>query len=243
MIRWWNPVLLVALAAPGLGAAENELSAEEKSAGYQLLFNGTDLKGFREDPKRGFHKWLVKDGVLTLTPAEPSKDPNFEPYPLWTTEEFENYVLKLDFHTGPNPETGHSGVILRQVGKPSNRPQPGLEVELFGPARKPGYSCTGAFRYALQAPVKSVVKPAGEWNTLVITADKNRVMVELNGEKINELDLDQWTTPGQRPDGTAHLLSKLALKDLPRKGPIGLRDDYGIPVWFRNIKIKPIKDN
>lgn len=242
MLRWFSMLALVFMAGSSARAAENELTVDEKREGYQLLFNGSDLKGFREDPKRGFHKWHVKDGAITLTPAEPSKDPNFEPYPLWTIAEYDNYVLKVDFSTGPNPETGHSGIILRQAGKTSNRPQPGLEVEIFGPARKPGFSCTGAFRYGVKAPVKSVVKPAGEWNTFVITANKNLVTVALNGDKINELDLDQWTTVGKRPDGTAHMMASLALKDLPRKGPIGFRDDYGIPVWLRTIKIKPIKE-
>ena len=30
-----------------------------------------------------------------------------------------------------------------------------------------------------------------------------------------------------------------ALKDMPRKGYIGLQD-HGLPVWFRNVKLTPL---
>ncbi|MBL8800149.1 MAG: DUF1080 domain-containing protein [Planctomycetia bacterium] len=221
-------------------AGDNELTAQEKHDGYVLLFDGRSLDGFRSHPKRGYHKWFVQDGVITLTPATPEKDPNFEPYPLWTVDEFDNYVLKVDFHTGPDPENGHSALVLRLAGKPDIRPQPALEVCLYGPARKRGYFCTGAFRYSIQPPAKTAMKPAGEWNSLVVTVDKRQVVVVLNEVEVNRLDLNEWTTPNKRPDGSAHLLP-LALKDLPTKSPLGFRDDYGIPIWLKNLKVKPIK--
>ncbi|OAI55087.1 hypothetical protein AYO44_02810 [Planctomycetaceae bacterium SCGC AG-212-F19] len=220
-------------------AGDNELTAAEKRDGFVLLFNGKDLGGFREHPKRGFNKWLVEEGAITLTPAHPQKDPNFEPYPLWTVAEYGQYVLKLDFRTAAEPESGHSSVILRVAGKPDIRPQPGVEVAVYGPARKLGYFCTGAFRYSVQPPSKIAVKPAGEWNSFVITVNQKRVAVELNGEKVNDLNLDEWTTAGKRPDGSNFPLA-IALKDLPAKSPIGFRDDYGIPVWYKNIKLKPL---
>ena len=83
------------------------------------------------------------------------------------------------------------------------------------------------------------MKPAGEWNSFVITVAKKRVEVELNGVVVNRLDLASWTDKGKRPDGSSFPLP-LALKDLPAKGPIGFRDDYGIPVWYKNLKIKPL---
>jgi hypothetical protein len=220
--------------------ADNELTSDEKNDGFTLLFNGKELSTFREHPKRGFNKWRIEDGALTLPRADPQKDPYFEPYPLWTINEYENYVLKVDFRTAPDPESGHSSVILRVAGKPDIRPQPAIEVAVYGPARKLGYFCTGAFRYSIQPPSKLAVKPAGEWNTFVLTVNKNRITVELNGAKVNELNLDNWTTPGKRPDGTA-LPLPMALKAMPAKSAIGFRDDYGIPVWYKNLKLKPLQ--
>jgi hypothetical protein len=53
------------------------------------------------------------------------------------------------------------------------------------------------------------------------------------------MDVDQWTKPNLRPDGTQHKFD-IAYKDHPRSGYIGLQD-HGAPCWFKNIKIKPLK--
>ena len=81
-------------------------------------------------------------------------------------------------------------------------------------------------------------KPTGEWNHIVITCNKNVIEVELNGEKVTRMDLDQWTMAYMRPDETKHKFD-VAYKDHPRIGFIGLQD-HGAPCWFKNIKIKPL---
>lgn len=232
-------IAIIVLAPAWLGAADNELTPQEQKDGFVLLFNGKDLDSFQADPKRGYHKWKVVDGVIDLTPADYQKDLSYTPWILRTKEEFGDYVLKVDFQTGPNPENGHSAIILRQAKAKTYEPA-AIEVSIYGPARKIGHYCTGAFRYGLRAPDQAPVKPAGEWNTFVITVQDQRVAVELNGVKVNQLDLKEWTQPGKRPDGSDHLVP-YALKDLPAKSPIGFRDDFGIPVWLKNVKIKPIK--
>ena len=62
----------------------------------------------------------------------------------------------------------------------------------------------------------------------------------MNGERIIDMDLDLWTEPHKNPDGTDNKFNT-AYKDMPRQGFIGLQD-YGQPVWFRNIKIKELTD-
>jgi hypothetical protein len=52
------------------------------------------------------------------------------------------------------------------------------------------------------------------------------------------MNLDQWTEAGKNPDGTPNKF-KIAYKDMPRRGRIGLQD-HGKPVWYRNIRIKPL---
>ena len=97
---------------------------------------------------------------------------------------------------------------------------------------------TGAI-YDLVKPAKNAMKPVGEWNHMVITCDKNLITVELNGEKVNRMDLDEWTEPNKRPDGSAHKFD-IAYKDHPRKGYIGLQD-HGQDCWYKNIKLLPLK--
>jgi hypothetical protein len=52
------------------------------------------------------------------------------------------------------------------------------------------------------------------------------------------MDLNEWTEPYKNPDDTKNKF-QTALKDFARTGYIGLQD-HGRPVWYRNIKIKPL---
>ena len=90
--------------------------------------------------------------------------------------------------------------------------------------------------YDCQEPTKNAIKPAGEWNRCVLTCKGSRVEVVLNGDKIIDMDVDQWTKAGANPDGTPNKF-KQAIKDFARVGYVGFQD-HGRPVWYRNIKIK-----
>jgi hypothetical protein len=83
------------------------------------------------------------------------------------------------------------------------------------------------------------MKPAGEWNRVVLTCDKDLIAVELNGVKVTKMDLDEWKKPYLRPDGTRHKFA-VAYKGHPRKGYVGLQD-HGSACWFKNVKLKPLK--
>ena len=82
-------------------------------------------------------------------------------------------------------------------------------------------------------------KPIGQWNHLLITFAGNRLKVVLNDQQIVDADLDEWKEALHRnPDGTANKFDWV-IKDLPKKGHIGLQD-HGTPVWYRNIRVKPL---
>ena len=83
-----------------------------------------------------------------------------------------------------------------------------------------------------------MVKPAGQWNRYTITCKANKIYVILNGEQIIDMDLDLWTEAGKNPDGTPNKF-KMAYKDMAREGHIGFQY-HGQPIWFRNIRIKPL---
>ena len=48
------------------------------------------------------------------------------------------------------------------------------------------------------------MKPAGEWNRARIVSRGPRLEVSINGEQVSAIDLDRWTEPLRRPDGTMH---------------------------------------
>jgi hypothetical protein len=223
------PLLAAALLASGAGAADNELTGKEKADGWILLFDGKTLEG-----------WMTSAEKPSKTPVE---DGSINPhkcgdYMMVHKEQWGDFVLSCDFKISKGC---NSGVFVRTSPL---RPRPGKDVGYNGievqilDSPGAGFHDTGAI-YDLVKPAKNAMKPVGEWNHAVITCDKNLIEVELNGEKVTTMDLDQWTKPNERPDGSKHKFD-IAYKEHPRKGYIGLQD-HGAPCWFKNIKLKPLK--
>lgn len=211
------------------GAADNELTPQEKADGWILLFDGTTLNG-----------WMTSSGKPSQIPVE---NGSINPhkcggYMMVHKQMWGDFVLSCDFKISKGC---NSGIFIRTF---SLQPRPGKDVGFNGievaidDTRGAGFHDTGAL-YDLVKPARAVSKPAGEWNHIVITCNKNVIEVELNGEKVTRMDLDQWTQPNVRPDGTPHKFD-VAYKDHPRQGYLGLQD-HGAPCWFKNIKLKPLK--
>tara|TARA_B100001013_G_scaffold333137_1_gene249877 strand:- start:391 stop:981 length:591 start_codon:yes stop_codon:yes gene_type:complete len=169
--------------------------------------------------------WTVDDGAIFCTVQGGQY--------LYTEDQFDNFVLEIDYKIEPDC---NSGIFLRW-GDLNDPVQTGIEIQVLDTYAKEPPNChdCGAI-YDLVAPTKQTMKPAGEWNNHVITCDDSIISVELNGESIVEMDVDDWTEPGKNPDGTPNKFST-PLKDFPRKGHIGLQD-HGGKVWYRNVRVK-----
>ena len=112
----------------------------------------------------------------------------------------------------------------------------GIEVQLIDSTTSDYYD-TGAI-YDLSKPTKNAMKPPGEWNHIEVICHGSIIEVVLNSEKVNHIDLDQFTEPNKRPDGTGHKFDT-AYKQHPHTGYIGLQD-HGADCWFKNIKLRPL---
>lgn len=210
-------------------SGDNELTAEEKQAGWKLLFDGRTTDGWldsREQPVSSDH---VQDGSL---------NPHRCNYMLIHKDVVDNFVLSLDFRIS---QKCNSGIFVRTFPL---QPRPGKDVGFNGievaidDTTTDGFHDTGAI-YDLVRPRENAMKPAGEWNHMEITCDRNTIHVLLNGRSVTKMDLDQWTLPNKRPDGSDHKFD-VAYKDHPRQGYIGLQD-HGSDVWYRNIKLLPLR--
>ena len=225
-IGCWLLVLAV-FATPVLGA-DNQLTAKEKKAGWILLFDGKSLDD-----------WMAADGQPSKRPPENgSINPHKAGYYMLVHEKmWEDFILSLDFKITPGC---NSGIFVRTFplekidGKDVG--MNGIEVAIDD-TQTAGYHDTGAF-YDLVKPTRNAMKPAGEWNHVEITCNRNIIAVKLNGEGVTRIEVDQWTEPNKRPDGTPHKFPE-AFRNHPRKGYIGLQD-HGADCWFKNIKLKPL---
>jgi hypothetical protein len=216
------------LLARFASAADNQLTEREKEQGWILLFDGKSLSG-----------WMTSSQKPSKRPVE---DHSINPhrsggYMMIHEKQWGDFVLALDFKISKDC---NSGVFVRTFPL-TVRPGKdvgfnGIEIQILD-STTAGFHDTGAI-YDLVRPTKNAMKPVGVWNHMVVTCDKNIISVELNGEKVNRMDLDEWTQLNKRPDGTRHKFD-IAYKDHPRKGYIGLQD-HGADCWFKNIKLLPL---
>ena len=200
-------------------ATDKTTLAEPAKGDWTTLFNGKDLTGWT-DSAGGASKWVVADG--TMGGQGGSGD-------IWTKARYGNFVLEAEFKT-----TGNSGVFFR-TDNPKDPVQTGIEIQVDNPGGPDKHS-VGAI-YDLVPPTKNAGKK-DDWNKYVITANGANISVELNGEKVAEMNLDKWTEAGKNPDGSGNKYSK-ALKDWKREGHVGFQD-HGNKVWYRNVRIKAL---
>jgi hypothetical protein len=226
MHRILRIALFLLAASIQVRAADNTLTDQEKQAGWQLLFDGKTTTGWmtiKEEPLPASH---VQVGSLNPHPCN---------YMLVYEKPLDDFELALDFRLSPKC---NSGIFIRTWPL---TPRPGKDVGFNGieiaidDTRKAGYHDTGAI-YDLVKPSKNAMKPAGEWNHIVITSKDNLIEVTLNGERVTRMDLDQWAEKNKRPDGSDHKFD-VAYKEHPRRGYIGLQD-HGADCWYKNIKLR-----
>jgi hypothetical protein len=142
-----------------------------------------------------------------------------------------DFVLDFDYKLS---EGCDSGVFLR-VGDLNDPVRTGIEVALADTTGT-GLDDSGAF-HGLVAPIRNAQKPTGHWNHMTIMAAGPTLAVSINDVDVTRINLDEWTTPGKRPDGTDHPFKSIAVAGLPRNGYFGFQNLRG-DCWFKNIVLK-----
>jgi hypothetical protein len=90
--------------------------------------------------------------------------------------------------------------------------------------------------YSFAAATALSSKPPGEWKTMIVTLAGNRILVEMDGQRVTSFDPDSPAVPRDRKwfEG----------KRGPRRpevGYLGLQNhDPGDVVWFREISVRPL---
>ena len=169
------------------------------SDGFQAMFNGTDLTGWKTTGN-----WKVEEGgIVTLYPRPGEEGwQRYDAY-LTTERKYKDFVLDLEFKIGAG---GNSGVFLR-VGDPLSQVDTGFEVQILdthGVEKPTNHDCGGVI--SAMAPSKNMAKPAGQWNRYVITCQGSTVKVVFNGEQVIDLDLSR-VRPEESSAGGLHRIS------------------------------------
>jgi hypothetical protein len=172
--------------------------------------------------------WTVQDGVLRSSKQRGNW--------LMSQKEYGDFILEFEIKL---TEKGNSGVALRAPMK-GDPAFDGMELQVadyrYNTQAKDSELTGGIYRAI--APTKQVYKPT-EWNKFRIELKGVHLKVTLNGEVIQDVDLDKYDQTVKRHDGSA----APPIKDRPRKGHIGfqyLSSDTG-PVQIRGARIKELK--
>ena len=227
------PAVLIALSlalqpAVGSAPAPNTLTAAEKAAGWQLLFDGQSLDAWRGYkrvtlPEAG---WDIKDGALRTV----AKVKGVE---LITRKKFNDFEFTWEWRVAPGGNNGVKYLVTEE------RPQsPGHEYQMIDDA---GYSGklsanhrTADFYDVVPAAADKPLRPAGEWNTSRIVVRGARVEHWLNGKQVLTYEL-----------GSAAV--KAGVEKSKFKGHPGFGEKIAGHImltyhqdecWYRNLKIR-----
>ncbi len=217
---------------------ENERDMDEND--WIVLFDGTSFDGWKSYMKEDMAaNWQLEDGAMVFYP--PAERPEGESYNIVTEREFTNFVLSLEWKVS---EGGNSGIFwgIKEDADYGQPYETGPEIQVLDDERHPdaknGTTHQAGALYDMVAPSENVVKPAGEWNTCVITVNyaAQKGSVSLNGTEIVTFPLGnaEWDAMVSKSKfATWQGFGKF------HKGKIGLQD-HGDVVAFRNIKIKEL---
>jgi hypothetical protein len=190
--------------------------------GFQPIFNGEDLTGWKFMEKRG-DGYFVENGMLVCPSGGGGN--------LFTEKEYSNFVLRFEFRI---EKDGNNGVGIRAPLE-GNAAYDGMEIQIIDDL---GEKYAGKLKewqyhgslYGVVPAKRGAVKPAGEWNQEEIVCDGRKVKVTVNGQVVVDVNLDDIKDPEvlkehpglQRPSGHIGFLG------------------HGSRVEFRNIRVKEL---
>lgn len=219
-------VLSVALFSQ---AAENQLTDQEKSEGWTLLWDGSTAKGWRSVKTNAFPQkgWEMKDGVLSVLKNGGGGD-------IITEKTFSNFELQLQFKLTKAANSG-----IKYFFNPKINGGTAPEFQLLDPEHpdaqkgKDGNRKVASLYDVIPAP-SAKLRALGEWNDVKLVCKGKTVEHWLNGEKVLTFERG---SPEFREAVKQSKFSKQQNWGEAESGHI-LLQDHTDNVSYRNIKIK-----
>jgi Domain of Unknown Function (DUF1080) len=218
-----KPILILSLLAVLSGARlsaaapHNTLSAADKSAGWQLLFDGKSLNGWKASENQG--TFSVQDGELVVFGK---RSHLFYTGPV-NGANFRNFELSLEIKTFPK---ANSGVYIHTAYQETGWPDKGYEVQVNNTHKDVK---KGAGLYAIKDNAEAPAND-GEWYTMVVRVEGKRIQTFVNGKQI--IDFTEPTPAAPPANMKGRMLSS---------GTFAIQGhDPESKVVYRNIKVRAL---
>jgi hypothetical protein len=215
--------------------AMNTLTREEKAQGWQLLFDGKTMQGWRTYQNKPQTSWQVSNGILSCTYDTSHALQHAD---LITDKQYKNFELALDWKVEPR---ANSGILYLVNEKYEHAFQSGPEYQLLDDEwylnnEHIHASQRSGANYDMDAPAADALKPVGEWNHTRIIVNNGQVAHWLNGQKLVEYEIGSPSWKEHRENSKWKDVEGYAAN---QTGHIDLQD-HGGGVSFRNIKIREL---
>lgn len=207
---------------------DNQLSKEEQSAGWQLLFDGKDMSHWRNFKSETLSpKWTIDNGAMLLTKGGGD---------ILTKKVYRNFDLQIDWKISTK---GNSGIFVLADETGSMIYSHAPEIQIIDneehPDNKIDSHLAGSL-YDLFAAPTTAHKPANNWNSVRIRMQDKHLQVWQNGISTLSIVIGSTTWNTLVANSKFATWSNFAAAE---QGHIGLQD-HGDKVWFKNIKIKEL---
>ncbi len=216
-----------------LTAPPNTLTAKEKKAGWQLLFDGKTTNGWHGYNMRGVPAvWKAEDGCIVV-----HGEGGGEEQDIITDGIYRNYAFTVEYKLS---ERSNSGIIFQVKEDPKYKYsyETGPEIQLLDQGDRPirDETTSHGANYSMYAPKARPYHPAGQWNRLLLVVNGNHVTHFINGVEVVSFEKYSEDWLKRRNSGK--------WSDYPdwgkfNEGHIALQN-HGSKLWFRNIKIKKL---
>lgn len=222
----------------------NQLTKEEASEGWKLLFDGKSFEGWRGIGIEGVPEghWRIEDNAIRKVasgdvPVVEDGQP-LEGGDLMTTDTYKNFELKFEWKVAKGSNSGVKYNVDEQysIDNGSNRAL-GYEYQVLDDDNhsdnvNPTHR-SGSLYDLIEAKGKSL-KPVGEYNSSRIVYNGSHIEHWLNGNKVVETNTDS-------PEFAEFFKNSKYYKhetfNVHKDAHIILQD-HNDDCWYRNIKIK-----
>lgn len=228
-----NPILSACVAAVAfcstIVSADNSLTAEEESQGWELLFDGQDLEQWRNYQREDIsEQWVVEEGMIILA-GDGAGD-------LISRKQYQNFDFKLSWKI---EEGGNSGIFFLADELPDQIFFNAPEIQILDNERHPDRQLenhrSGSL-YDLIASPPTSHKTAGEWNSLRIMIKNKHLKVWQN--EVLSTDIVMGSKEWNRiVEGSKFKVWSGFGRN--ERGHLGIQD-HGDKVFLKNLRVKEL---